>query len=477
MKNYKFLSFIISLFSIVLGTNAFGINNAGTSQTTYSTMSVFDIQDKNQFNKVIAPYSLLGTEIAMIFSELQYEGYDANQTKDIFSRNKLHETFKANGTTAAGAANAAVTLTATAASIDATIGLYVQPNMEIRFPNGVVGHIQSRPTSSTISVVPKVLGTAIPAVTANDELIIYSNSFGQGTYGADPIQGSFTKQQFTSKIVRGKAEVTNSAISEKTIFSDQFNNIGTAESIESEMRTLAMVSGAVLWDAPNTNTTLVSNTSSSVIGLDYYIKNMGGTRLTYVAGLWNDTYFDQLCATVEANSGVGQYIGILGTELYGENESKFLQKYGNSTNGNFLKAGRVMTKNGMVDAQSLNATFGDYTKRNINFKFLKHSETATREFGNPSTGNYKDVYNGFFLPNGMGQMKTASGAVETTPFFQILYKSHNGMDRKHVITKSQGMVQGQPNTNNGKDVTTYECLSDFKTVFHSANMFIKLEAL
>jgi len=477
MRNFKlFLSLIGSLFAIVTNTNAFGVNSVGTSQTQSSILSVWDIQDKNQFNKVIAPFSREGMYIAQMMTELGYEGTDTNQTKDIFSRNRLHETFKANGATAAGAANAAVTLTATAASIDANIGLYVQPGMEIRFSNGVVAIIQSKPTSSTISVIPKLLGTAIPAVAANEELIIYSNSYGQGTGQPDSIQGSFVKQTFTSKISKGEYEITNTAASEKTIFSDQFGNIGTAESIESEMRLMAAVSGAFLWDAPNTNTNLIANASSSVIGLNHYIKNMGGTTQTYVAGLWNDTYFDQLCSTIEANDGVGQYIGILGTELYGENERKFLQTYGNNSNGNFLKAGKVMTKDGMVDAQSLNSTFGDYTKRNINFKFMKHLETASQKYGNPTAGTYKDVFNGFFIPNGMGQMKKADGTTETTPFFQLLYKQHNGIDRKHVCVKRQGMTKGAVNTT-GQDVTMYECLSEYKTVFHSANMFIKLEAL
>lgn len=477
MKNFKlFFSFVLGLFSIITNTNAFGVNNAGTSQTQSSILSVWDIQDKNQFNKVITPYASDGVMIAMMMSELGYEGTDTNQTKDIFSRNRIHETFKANGATAAGAANAAVTLTATAASIDANIGLYVQPQMEIRFSNGVVGIIQSKPTSSTISVIPKLLGTAIPAVAANEELIVYSNSFGQGTGQPDSIQGSFVKQTFTSKISKGEYEVTNTAASEKTIFSDQWGNVATAESIESEMRLMSMVSGAFLFDTPNTNTNLIANASSSVIGLNHYISNMGGNTMTYVAGLWNDTYFDQLCSIVEGNAGASQYIGILGTELYGENERKFVQTYGNSNNGQFLKAGSVMTKDGMVSAQSLNTTFGDYTKRQINFKFLKHAETASKVYGNPTAGTYKDVFNGYFIPNGQGQMKNANGQVETTPFFQMLYKNHNGINRKHVCVKRQGMTAGAINTTS-QDVTMYECLSEYKTVFHSANKFIKLNAL
>ena len=474
MKNFIYL--LLSMFSIVANIDVFGTTTATTTTGTNTYLSALDLTQLDYRRKVMKPYGNQFSQFAMTIHDLGYTGTTANQLKTVFNEDYLHETFINKTISSAGAANAAVTLTLDATAVDSTRGYYPRVNDELRFKNGTVGVITATggtTAAPTFTIYPKTLGDNIPAVAALEEITILSNSFAQGTEQPDARRGSTFKETFTMKISKETSEITNSAEAEKTWFEDEYGNIGTKGSVDAEMRLMNAISGALLFDVPKTNSNLVSNPISSVVGLKSYI-NTGGNVVNYTAGLFNDTIFDAIISKMEKNNGEEENLVFAGAELYGEIENKYFAPLSVANSEPFLNGGQtISTKSGIVSGKEINMTFVSLMKRGYKFQFIKHKEMANPKMHNLS--GYKDNYNAFIIPNGVTRRKSENGTYETAPYIEVLYKAHNGHNRKFVIQKRGGMA---PNLNQmGQDITKYEALAEYMAVYTCKNKFAYINAL
>lgn len=483
MKNFiqksRLAQFILAFFSIVANVNAFGVTpSATTTQGNINYMSVLDIIAPDVRSKVVKPFGDQFGQFAMAIHDLGYSGYTANKLKRIASEDYIHETFINKNSSTGHSANAAVTLTLDSSAVNSDRGYYPQVQDELRFSDGTVAIIKSvggTPSAPTFTMYPKTLGETIPDVAAGDEITILSNSFQEGSFGADPRRGSVFFESFTMKTSRSASDATNSSIAEKTWFNDEYGNIGTKGSVEAEMRLMNAISGSVLFDTPKTNSNLSTSNEGSVVGLKSYI-NSGGQVVNYTPGLFNDTVWDALIAKLEKNNGEQENLVFAGAELYGEIENKYFQTLSVANSAPFLQDGyTIQTKNGRVKGKDLNMTFTSFTKRQYTFQFIKH-----KEISNPKMYNlpgYKDLYNAFIIPNGVTNRKDDMGNIDTAPYIEILYKNHNGLNRKFVMQKTAGMTGKAGENQTRQDITIYDCLSEYMAVYTCKNKFAYLNSL
>jgi len=478
----KFILAIFSLFSIV-STTLFGLSPAATSQTmntSYLSVADMDLTDPDFKKNVIHPYGRQFSDFYMMMTEFGYTGTTKNQVKTIQNKDYIQEYFINLTTFVAVAADTVKTMTLHPTGVSALRGHYPQVNDELRWPNGFVGVIVATggtAAAPTFDVAPKLIGGNVPATTALDKIAIYSTSFAEGTAQPAGRKPAFFKTSFGMKISKQSAEATNSAIAERLrIIDNESGGIFDIASIDAQSRLTHDITNAILFDVPVTGTAALAAGIKGVTGLDYAIKNMGGTTQTYTPGSFSDTEMTLILNRLEANNGSYENLFFQGHKLFREIEKFYSNPLQAANSAPFVNnAKSVMTKNGSVDGQSLNASITSVTIGGYKFHMLKE-----REFSNPRTHNitgYSEVQSGFIIPN--GEMTTRkdsyTGEVEKCPYMELLYLKNNNVDRKMVIKQHSGMRKELDSNNGGVDETKWDALAEYMFVTTCHNKMIKVE--
>ena len=135
--------------------------------------------------RLFAPYGDQGASMFLMLKMLGAGRPVAQESYSFFEKGRIHETFIVRANVADPGAGNDILISLAALSVDASNRFYPQLGDDILFANEVVGRVElvniANPAIPVLTVSPKEVTDNIGALTAGDEVVIYSNSFGEGS--------------------------------------------------------------------------------------------------------------------------------------------------------------------------------------------------------------------------------------------------------------------------------------------------------
>lgn len=223
-----------------------------------------------------------------------------------WEENWYHQTIVTSGTTTAGAAGAAVTITLAPSQVDADGNFYPQVGMIVSFPNStyVQARIESIDTSAGVkmTIKPELSTDVIPATTDGETLVISSNAYGAGTDQPKGIVVGATKRSFTAQIFK----TTHGLEGSQLTHAKWFNKIDDGRSVRNwysdgymlaEYQRDLFIDGAFTWGDEANNLTVpagengAGNKVKTTKGIMRHAIE-AGHDLPYTAGSWSPEDLD-----------------------------------------------------------------------------------------------------------------------------------------------------------------------------------------
>jgi hypothetical protein len=339
-------------------------------------VSGFDIYKPEKQNVLFARYGDQGASFFQLLRSLGFETEVSLDTYGHYEENRTHEVVRVDANTTAGTPGLAETLTMTSDSLDANNNYYLRQWDMILFPNEVVGIVESieasTPTAPTFEVTPVDVTEIIPTVAQDDELVIMSNAFSEGSgqpLGA--IRGTYEYDN-DAQIIKETIGATGSEMVNQTwfavnTFGQKTNAYYHLGQVDLDYRMALRVDGALLWGKRTSNTTpLVDPITGRVIksteGLIPYIRRMGNEQ-TYTDGNFDVAEFDEMDNTLDREFAGNYIMGLLGLDLHQQIENALVTYFANT---NIIFAKETVNEVLFNRNESLGAS--------VNFKYLTKSE-------------------------------------------------------------------------------------------------------
>jgi hypothetical protein len=413
---------------------------------TNQLVSGLDVLQPDKFANLIRKYGPQGGEFFTMLRTMSGEMVTGAVEYSWFEEERKHETIGVLAGVAAPGAGNDLVFTLDTTSVDANNNFYPRLFDVILFKNEVTGYIAdidtTVPTAPVITVRPNSATGTIPAVTAGEQLVIFSGQFSEGS--GQP-KGAFSKVEQVynyTQIIKETITYTGTAASDQTwirfdgqnapkIPGDPFYMKGQEDV---DYRLSAKISGALLFGQPVTNPNAIDTATGLPLratqGLIPGIRERGSTLL-HTPGTWTISQYDELDRIFD-REGAGRYIcGMMALNFQQENNN-VMSDYFKHTNITQAKenVGKDIFK-GNASYQAV-VNFEYIQKNNRTFMFKNMPEfTNPKLYGAPgySMPNYA-----IFVP--FGETKAvADGWKGKLNSMNIRYKGLGSYSRKSKTWK------------------------------------------
>jgi len=369
--------------------------SAIAKMTDLDLVSTLDL-DIPQFmmNEIFRKFGTQGIAYLMVRS-LGFERPVAADEYGHFEKEPSYENIKVAADVAASAANAVQSIVLHADSLSDASPYNFFPRVRdlVMYPDETAGIITAisgaGTTTVTLSIYPIELGANLPAVSASDELVIYSSVASEGSGFPDPVSTITSKYTNYAQIIKDKVAATGTALTTAS-YIEAYNKAGQFQGYYSEAikdldyRMLTKIDGMFWWGKLFTNTTGSINIDSGTSrayktskGLIPSVRDEGQVD-AYTPGQFDvekfDTY-DRLLVKQFVDSSVPMW-NVCGLELYQEIENT-LKEYFADTNISFVR--QVVNSALFKGDESLGAS--------INFKYLQKSGRVHMFYKNDGWSN------------------------------------------------------------------------------------------
>lgn len=338
-------------------------------------VSGFDIHKPEKLNVLFARYGDQGASYFQLLRSMGFEKQVSLDTYSHYEENRIHEIVKVAGNVSSGGVGATITFTIDPDSLDADYNFYVRLWDIILFPNEVTGSVTLIADAGTST--PDVTCTlnddteAFPDLTADDELIIISNAFSEGSGQPDSAIRGTWEYENDAQIIKETIGFTGTEMVNQTWF--DVTSMGYKipayyflGQVDIDYRMALRIDGALLFGKRTVNTALVDATTGRPIktteGMVPYIRRVGNEQ-SYTSGTFSVTEFDEMDNTLD-REGAGNYIlGLLGITLHQDIENALVTYFADTN----IQYARQTTNEVLFKAnESLGAS--------VNFKYLTKSE-------------------------------------------------------------------------------------------------------
>jgi hypothetical protein len=368
-------------------------------------VSAFDVYKPEILPEVFNRYGDQGAEF---FNMLRTLGFDKPTAQDEFSHfenNRLHHNFTNKTLVADQGAGNSVNVTLVAADLDAGNRFYPRKYDSVIFPNETVGQITSintaTPSAPILTImINDVLDTA-GAIPANQELVIYSNAWAEGSaHTSGVVTGKF-KYTNCTQIIKEAFEVTGSELVRQTWI--RVNGKANAPLVNEavinmDYRLALKFDGALMFSKKTTNTALVDDVNGRKIktteGLIPAMRKRA-QKTPYTVGAFDIDTFDAMDRTLDAQWANNYILSLLAIDLHQEVENELVTYLAN-TNIDYTRKvmnSRLFNKN---EAKAAAVNFTLFTKSERTFCMKRLSS-----FSNANTvgaSGYDQRHMGIFLP-------------------------------------------------------------------------------
>lgn len=443
--------------------------SAVTEKYSDAYISTFDIHKPDKRNKLFRKFGNQGLPFFSVIETLGNESPVEQTAYSHFEEDWIHQTISVRANVAAPGAGNPLVFTLGTADLDANNRFYVQVGDELMFANQVTGHVTdidvTTPSAPVVTVEPHQATDDIGAVVAGDIVIIYSDGFAEGTNQPKSKVSKTIEYSFNTKIVKETQTMTGSEMTNRTWF-DQMSDGTPIQAyylkgqIDTDYRMALKMDGALLFDRPTTNPTLLATEDRTTYGLVPWIRS-GGNVDTYSPTFYALSDFDAMNNTLDQNFAPAEMLSKLGIQLQQEWENLFV--------------------NSFVDGAIVYANFTDgkkVTDLNIGFKTFSKTERFWH-ISRMGSFNHPQLYGaaGFKIP-GMGLICPMDSQKDAKtgnriPSFGMRYKKLGDYNRRMKIWK----VGGAKENTTEKDEDNLYMRSEFGSEYVASNRFFLVEQL
>lgn len=231
--------------------------------------------NKPENNAVLfRPYGDQGASWLITQQLLGAETPVAQEEYYAWEEGRIHESFLVRANVAAPGAGNDIVVVVSATSMDASNRFYVQVGDDVKFANQVSGYVRSIdkttvPADPAITIAPHNVASDIGALTAGDEVIIYSNSWGEGSAQPESRVTKPTRRTGHLKIIKTTLSATGTEMTNDVwtkVIDGGGNFLGwynKTRQVDLDFRHNLAISHALLVDELVDNTTRVVDASST----------------------------------------------------------------------------------------------------------------------------------------------------------------------------------------------------------------------
>lgn len=448
-------------------TSAIGIS-------TTNIISTFDIYKPEVRNRLFRSKGDQGMSAFRLLESLGYTRSIAQDSAISYEEDWIHPTFHADANVAAvpatGSATAPATqniivsnntgnndyLTFTPPQDGTTPATYsycpVQLWDIIMYRDGTTGQVTAisglGTTAVTITVTAQNPNGGFPAVTANDELIIYTNAYPEGSEHPEGIQNKPKKSTSYVQIIKTGYKWTGTQATNQSWF-DTYKTAGDipAYYLKGQMDTdyehELKIDGALLF-GNLTTTNIVDNTSfnasayepvKTTEGIIPYMRANGNVK-QYTPGTFAIQTLNDIAKLLDKEFTPKYVCGMLGINLDIEIEDT-LKAYFQQTNINYVTQNMVKDVFGGNEGLAMSVGFNVLTKGNYTFCFTRMPIFShTRLYG---ANGFKTPSLGAFFP--MATKRDLKSNYDV-PYFGMIYKALGNYSRKAEVWTLQGAAPG-----------------------------------
>jgi len=302
-------------------------------------VSGFDIYKPEKLNVLFNRYGDQGASYFQIVRSMGFEKEVSLDTYGHYEENRIHEVCIVNANVTQPAVGADITFVLSADSLDANNNFYVRKWDIILFPNEVTGSVTTidttTPTAPAITCRLNDNTEQFPALSAGDELVIFTNAFSEGSGQPNgAIRGTW---EYTNdaQIIKETIGVTGSEMTNQTWF--DVTSAGTKipayyflGQVDIDYRVALRIDGALLWGKRTVNPRLIDSDTGRPIktteGLIPYIRRVGNEQ-TYTSGSFSVTEFDEMDRTLDREHAGNYILGMLGIQLHQDIENALVSYF------------------------------------------------------------------------------------------------------------------------------------------------------
>jgi hypothetical protein len=300
-----------------------------------------------------------------------------------FEENHIHEIVHSREIVAQPAQGDPITFVLSLADLDANNNFYVRKFDQMLFPNEVTGIVVdidvTDPTAPEVTVEPNEITDQFPALVGDEELVIMSNAFSEGSGQPEGAVSGTWEYSNTAQIIKETIGFTGTEMVNQTWFDVTTKGQSIPAfyfkgQIDIDYRMALRIDGALLWGKQTTNTTGVidDDNDNRVIrtteGLIPYVRRVGNEQ-SYTAGAFDVDEFDELSNTLDREFAGNYILGLLGITLHTDIENA-LKDYFANTNIAFAKqaTNSVLFNNNEALSASVNFTYLTKSERTFLMK-------------------------------------------------------------------------------------------------------------
>jgi hypothetical protein len=442
-------------------------------------VSGFDIHKPEKLNVLFARYGDQGASYFNLIRSLGFEKQVSLDTYGHFEENRIHETVKVASDVESSGVGADIEFTISSDSLDTNNNFYLREWDVLLFPNEVTGSVTdidvTTPTAPVVTVALNDDSEAFPSLSEDDELVIFTNAFSEGSGQPDgAIRGTWEYEN-DAQIIKETIGYTGSEMVNQTWFDVTSMGYKTPAyyflgQVDIDYRMALRIDGALLWGKRTTNTSLVDADTGRIIktteGLIPYIRRVGNEQ-TYTSGSFDVDDFDVMDRTLDREHAGNYILGLLGIQLHQDIENSLVE-YFKDTNIQFAR----QTTNDVLfnNNESLGAS--------VNFKYLTKSERTflmkrMGVFNNPklygATG-YSAPQMGIWMPINKRKDPVSGNMVES---MGVRYRGLGNYNRRMEVFQVGGAGNGLKVTEFDRRDTYQRC--HIGAHFRGGNQFILME--
>lgn len=333
---------------------------------------------------------------------------------------------------------------------------------------GYIAQITGTTPNFSIVIQPLKNGVSFGGVVANDQLLIYGNTFAEGTDQPTGRASQVTSFSFNAQIVKETVTTSNSELTNQTWFTWEGKpRVFDGYVMESELRLKKYISGAAMIGETVTDPTAVAAGLRQMTGLIPYIGQYGYT-MPYTGGTWQ---LNNLKAM-----GKQQVRAFAGKEFMVMQGIGLASEQGDAIGGLFTQNPTILSKRngdwGYNNTKDVDLDFESITMAGTKIKYqLNTMEELSHphQWGLPGY-SYEGL--GLVFPNARNTDPVNKGEV---PNLQFRHKEMGGYSRKHRVWYTGG---GSDYANTTTiDATQHNMISELGTEIYAGNQFYLIEEI
>jgi len=349
-------------------------------------VSGFDIHKPEKLNELFRRYGDQGLSAFQLLRSMGFEKEVANDTFSHYEEKFIHEIIHSKENVDAPGQGEPITFTLSDQDVDSHGHYYVRKWDVIMFPNEVTGEvIDINVNDSTITVTCELqdINDEFPALTADEELIIITNAFAEGSgQPKGAISGAWEFEN-DCQIIKETIGYTGTEM----VTQDWFDVTSDGQAIPAyyfkgqidiDYRMALRIDGALMFSKRTNNPALVDSSDEgggraikSTEGLVPMIRRLGNEQ-TYPAGAFDVDEFDTLSMTLDREFAGNYVLMLLGIRIHQDIENS-LKDYFDNTNINYAKqaTNEVLFHNNEALSASVNFTYLTKSERTFLMKRMQ----------------------------------------------------------------------------------------------------------